>query len=141
TFSIQSGPGSFVGGVNTCTTIGATGDCTVQITSSTAGPTPAPAGNDVTLARVALHRETGDANVRELSDANKVWQQPDANIQITPANATNPVNTNHTLTCHVNVSHHSATLFPYTTLFRSTFSIQSGPGSFVGGVNTCTTIG
>ena len=35
TFSKVSGPGSFVGAVNTCTTIGTTGSCTVQITSAT----------------------------------------------------------------------------------------------------------
>jgi hypothetical protein len=140
TFSIVSGPGSFVGGVNTCTTIAATGSCTVQITSSTAGTTVVRAATDVTVSGVVLHRQTGDGHVGDSVDAQKLWFVPDANIQISPATATNPTGTTHVLTGHVNVAPDGSTFSnaPAGTLI--TFSIVSGPGSFVGGVNTCTTI-
>jgi len=140
TFSIVSGPGSFVGGVNTCTTIGTTGSCTVQITSATAGTTVIHASTDVTVGGVSLHRET-DGTGTNSGNAQKTWVAPDANIQISPASATDPVGDNHTLTGHVNISTDSVTFTnaPAGTLI--TFSIVSGPGSFVGGVNTCTTIG
>src|SRR5262249_36051008 len=59
TGTIVSGPGSFVGG-NTCTTIGATGDCQLTITSSTTGTTVVKAATDVVVGGVSLHRETGD---------------------------------------------------------------------------------
>jgi hypothetical protein len=61
----------------------------------------------------------------------------DANIQITPANATNPVGTNHVLTITVNAVGGTIDAGPHT----ATASIVSGPGSFVGGVNTCTYTG
>jgi len=48
TLSKVSGPGSFVGGVNTCTTIGVTGSCTVPITATTAGTTVINATTTVT---------------------------------------------------------------------------------------------
>ena len=57
----------------------------------------------------------------------------DANIQITPATADNPVGTNHVLTITVNVNLGTATIdAPARTAI--TYSIVSGPGSFVGGV-------
>src|SRR5262249_54096493 len=76
TFSIVSGPGSFVGGVNTCTTVAATGSCTVQITSNVGGTTVVRAATDVTVSGVQLHRETGDGHVGDSSDANKLWVPP-----------------------------------------------------------------
>ena len=137
-FSIASGPGSFVGGVSSCNTIGSTGSCTVQITSATPGTTVVKAATDVTVTGVVLHRETGDGLPGDSANAQKTWV--DANIQITPATATNPLNTNHTLTGHVNVNSGSGFVnAPDGTLI--TFTIQSGPGSFVGGLNTCTTAG
>ena len=51
-----------------------------------------------------------------------------ANIQITPANANNPVNTNHVLTITVNALGGTIDAGPHT----ATASIVSGPGSFVG---------
>src|SRR5262245_7541192 len=64
-------------------------------------------------------------------NANKVWVN--ANIQITPANDTNAVNTNHVLTITVNAIGGTIDAGPHT----ATASIVSGPGSFVG-PNTCT---
>jgi uncharacterized repeat protein (TIGR01451 family) len=66
-------------------------------------------------------------------------QVVDANIQITPASAVNPVSTNHTLTAHVNVNNGAGFVSaPQATTI--TFSIVSGPGSFAG-PNICTTAG
>ena len=59
-----------------------------------------------------------------------------ANIQITPANATNPIGTNHVLTITVNALNGTIDAGPHT----ATASIVSGPGSFVGSP-TCTYTG
>jgi hypothetical protein len=72
-FSIVSGPGSFVDGANTCTTIGTTGSCAVQITSPTPGTTVVRATTDVGVAGQTLHRATGDANAGDSADAAKNW--------------------------------------------------------------------
>src|SRR5262249_44267364 len=72
----------------------------------------------------------------------------DANIQITPANDTNPVNTPHVLTAHVNVNAGAGAGFvnaPDGTVI--TFAILSGPGTpnpptsctTTGGTGSCTT--
>ncbi|HXL44340.1 MAG TPA: hypothetical protein VN960_09815, partial [Gaiellaceae bacterium] len=63
----------------------------------------------------------------------------DANIQLTPATATNRVGTNHVLTCHINVNdgNGSANAPAGTTC---TGAIVSGQGSFVGS-NQCATVG
>ena len=77
----------------------------------------------------------GGATVLASNGACEPLQVVDANIQITPPTATNPVGTNHTLTGHVNVN--SGTGFvnaPDGTTID--FAIMSGPGSFVGGVNS-----
>ena len=139
-FSILSGPGSFVGGVSSCNTTGGTGSCTVQITSAVTGTTVVRASTNVTVGGVSLTRATGDANVGDSADAQKLWQFRDANIQISPLTATNPVGTNHTLTGHVNVNSGSGFVnAPDGTTIN--FSIASGPGSFVGGVSSCNTTG
>src|SRR5262249_24679138 len=97
-FAILSGPGSFVGGVCTCTTSGGTGSCTVQITSGTAGTTVIRDSTTVSVGGISLSRSSGDGHAGDSADAQKVWINPDANIQITPATAVNAVGTNHTLT-------------------------------------------
>jgi hypothetical protein len=124
-FVIVSGPGSFVGGVDSCTTSGGTGSCTVQITSATVGTTVVKATTDVTVSGVTLHRET-DGTGANSGPASKNWV--DANINITPANAENPVGTNHVLTITVNAL--GGTIDPGS--HTATASIVSGPGSFVG---------
>src|SRR5262249_32966856 len=114
------------GGVDSCTTSGGTGSCTVQITSTSTGTTVVRAATDVTVSGVPLHRETGDGLPGDSADAQKVWV--DANIQITPSNATNPIGTNHVLTITVNALNGTIDAGPHT----ATASIVSGPGSFVG---------
>ena len=59
-------------------------------------------------------------------NASKLWVN--ANIQITPATATNPVGTNHVLTITINALGGTIDAGPHT----ATASIVSGPGSFVG---------
>jgi uncharacterized repeat protein (TIGR01451 family) len=71
--------------------------------------------------------------------ANCISLQVDANIQITPAAATNPPGTTHTLTGHVNVNSGGGFVnAPNGTTIN--FTIVSGPGSFVG-PSSCQTAG
>jgi hypothetical protein len=143
TASIVSGPGSFVGSP-TCTYTGgaATASCTVTITSSVAGTTVISATSNIPVNGVSITRTTGTA-VNTASggsdNAQKLWVQPDANIQITPATATNPVNTDHVLTCHINTSPDSVTYSNAPDGTVCTVTIISGPGTPVS--QTCTTTG
>jgi hypothetical protein len=75
------------------------------------------------------------------SSVDAVKRFVDANIQITPPTAQNPVNTTHTLTGHVNVNAGLGAGYvnaPDGTTIN--FSIVSGPGGFVG-PSSCTTSG
>src|SRR6185436_12288548 len=72
-FTIVSGPGSFVGGVNSCATVGTTGSCTVQITSATTGTTVVRATTDVNVGGLTLHRATADGKAGDSADATKNW--------------------------------------------------------------------
>jgi len=60
-------------GPSSCTTVGATGSCTVTISSPTPGDTSIHATTDVTVETVALHRETGDGHPGDSADAIKHW--------------------------------------------------------------------
>ena len=130
--SLVSGSvGSFVGGVNTCTYTAASPTCTVVITSATTGTSVVHAATTVSVNGQSIARATSTAvntTAGGSLDASKLWV--DANIQITPATATNAVNTNHTLTISV-----AGLLDPGT--YTATASIFSGPGSFVGS-SSCT---
>ena len=88
-FSILSGPGSFVGGVTSCATVGTTGSCTVQITSPTPGTTVVRAKTDVVVSGVTLHRETGDGKAGDSADASKNWG--DDTVRTDILNASNVV--------------------------------------------------
>src|SRR4029079_8414915 len=133
--SILSAPGSFVG-PNTCTYTGgaATATCTVTITSAVTGTSVVSATSDIPAIGKTITRTTNTAvntAAGGSGNASKVWVN--ANIQITPANATNAVGTNHVLTITINAINGTIDAGPHT----ATASIVSGPGSFVGGVNTC----
>src|SRR5262249_14899158 len=133
---IASGPGSFVGPTS-CTTAGGTGSCTAVITSTTTGTTVVKAATDVRALGQGVHRETGDGLPGDSPKAQET--RGEANIQISPATATNPTGTNHTLTGHVNVNPGTGFVnAPDGTVI--TFAIISGPGNFVGS-NTCATTG
>jgi hypothetical protein len=146
TASIVSGPGSFVGSPS-CTYTGgaATASCTVTITSSTPGTTVVSATSNIPVNGVTITRTTGTAaNTASggSGNASKTWV--DANIQITPATASNPTGTNHTLTGHVNVNPGTGFVnAPDGTVI--TFSLTNAGGAtadFVpAGANTCTTSG
>ena len=135
TATITSGPGSFVGG-NTCTYSGgsASASCTMVITSATAGTTAVSATSNIPVDGDGSLSRTTDGTAGSSGPAQMNWV--DANIQIAPATATNPVGTNHTLTITVNTSGGTIAAGGGT----ATASIASGPGSFVG-ANTCTYTG
>src|SRR5262249_18093772 len=128
TADIHSRLGSCAAG-NTCTSTagGASASCMVVKSSAPPGtllsfPTRRSSDlNDGTVMR------TTDGTAGNGSPASKTWV--DANIHITPAAATNAVNTNHTLTITVNAVNGTIDAAGGT----ATASISSGPGSFVGG--------
>jgi hypothetical protein len=88
-FSIVSGPASFVG-ANTCTTSRGTGSCTATVTSSVTGTTVVRASTNVTVLGQSLHRETNDSNVGDGLDASKVWQNPPPCVLGYPDASNNP---------------------------------------------------
>src|SRR5262249_18007633 len=95
TATIVSGPGS-VAGPNTGTHTGgaATASCTVTITSATPGVTVVSATSDIPVNGVVITRTTGTAqNTASGGSGNASKNWVDANIQITPGSATNPVGT------------------------------------------------
>jgi hypothetical protein len=76
-----SGPGSFVGGVNTCTYTGGsnTASCTVVITSAVAGTTVVSATSDIPTSAGVLTRTTNTAiNTAQggSGNASKIWIAP-----------------------------------------------------------------
>src|SRR5262245_7689892 len=138
TATIESGPGSFIGS-NSCTYTGggATASCTVTITSAATGRTVLSATSDIPVNGQTITRTRRSADLTAAGgsgNANKVWVN--ANIQISPATATNPIGTNHVLTITVNALNGTIDAGPHT----ATDSIVSGPGSFVGS-STCTYTG
>src|SRR5262249_60512272 len=114
------------------------GSCTVQITSVSPSVTVVRGSTMVPVTALLRTRESGDGNPGDSPNAQKNWV--DANIQITPATASNAIGTNHTLTGHVNVNDGTGFVnAPAGTVIS--FSILSGPFSFVGGISSCTTVG
>ena len=100
---------------------------------STAGKVTRSRDGDADDQRATITVST-DGVAAELGDAVKTFV--DANIQITPATATNPIGTNHVLTVTVNAVGGLLDAGQHT----ATASIVSGPGSFVGSP-TCTYTG
>src|SRR5262249_6981542 len=118
------------------------GSCTVVINSPTAGTTTVHASTDVGVAGVTLHRETNGAGANS-GDAQKVWVNPQANIQISPLQATNPVGTNHTLTGHVNVAPDGVNFVnaPDGTVINFSLTNAGGATATFVGPSSCTTAG
>lgn len=133
-FTAASGPGTFDS--PTCTTSGGTGSCTDGLTSATPGVTIVNASTDVIVDGVLLHRTT-DGTAGNSGPATKTWV--DANIQISPLTATDPINDQHTLTGHVNINTGTGGYVnaPDGTVIN--FAIASGPGSL--SAPSCTTSG
>src|SRR5262249_19291422 len=107
-----SGPGGFPPPANSvsCNYTGPAGgaalaSCTVTLTSATTGKTVVNASSDIRVEGQTIRRATSTAADTAACapatclDASKKWV--DAWIEITPANATNPVGTNHVLTITV----------------------------------------
>jgi len=79
--SIVSGPGSFVGGVNTCNYTGgaATASCTVVITSAVAGTTVVSATSNIAVSGQTITRTTNTAvntAAGGSGNASKTWEAP-----------------------------------------------------------------
>ncbi|HXL44847.1 MAG TPA: hypothetical protein VN960_12415, partial [Gaiellaceae bacterium] len=87
----------------TCTngTTDVNGQCTITFTSPTAGKVTGHASATLEIGGGATVTVATDGVAPNSGDAVKTFV--DANIQITPATAINPVGTNHTLAGHVNV--------------------------------------
>jgi Bacterial Ig-like domain (group 3) len=143
-FSLTNANGAtaaFVG-PSSCTTAGGTGSCTVTISSPTAGQTTISDTTTVTVIGVPLTRSSGDGLPGDSANAGKTWV--DANIQVTPASAENPVGTNHTLTGHVNVNDGSGAGFvnaPDGTVISFSLTNAGGASATFVGPSTCTTAG
>src|SRR5262249_42801034 len=101
----DAGGASHTAPTGTCTNAGANtdanGQCTITFTSNSAGTVTGHAtstlsvgGTSITVATTGVAPNGPDA----------VKTFVDANIQISPATAQNPVGTNHVLTLHVNVN-------------------------------------
>jgi hypothetical protein len=117
-------------------TTNASGQCTVTFTSATAGTVTGHASSMLSVGGIDFTVQT-DGTSPNSGDAVKTFVN--AKISITPANANNPIGTNHVLTLHVDVN--PGTGFVNAPAGTSiTASILSGPGSFVGSP-TCTTVG
>jgi hypothetical protein len=135
--STISGAGSITGG--SCGPSGSTnaaGQCTVVVNSNTAGVAHVTASGTLTINGVSINVATNGYGAHDIQNQ-KTWV--DANIQLTPATATNPVGTNHTLHCHINVNDGTggSTNAPAGTV--CTVNIVSGPGTPAS--QNCTTVG
>jgi len=122
---------------NTCgTTTGNSAACALTINSATTGTFNANASATVTVGGVTLTRSTsGNAGPGGSGPATKTYV--DAYLQLTPLTASNLVGTNHTITASVFEDPGTGAGLAGNVLVK--FSIQAGPGSFVGNVSTCTT--
>jgi uncharacterized repeat protein (TIGR01451 family) len=125
----------------TCTNAGAntnaSGQCTITFTSNSAGKVTAHASSTLAIGGLPFTVST-DGVASNSGDAVKTFV--DANIQITPATAINPISTNHVLTAHVNVNNGSGGFVNAPNGTQISFTIESGPGSFTTS-NPCTTSG
>src|SRR6185369_12035484 len=151
TFSLlnNTAGAAFVGGVNTCTTTGGTGQCSVQINTSTAGGVDIHATTTFNVLTVSLTRATGTGGLNS-ADAHKTYVN--AQIDVSPLTATNAVNSPHTITATVQQDDgipaagggDGVTGFapaPNGTLVTFSLLNNTAGAAFVGGVNTCTTAG
>lgn len=86
--------------IDSCLTVGTTGQCSVTIVSSTAGSVDIHAQTEFDVSGVTLFRETdGDGNNSD--DANKIFV--DASIEIDPLQDVNNINSEHVFTITVTI--------------------------------------
>ena len=133
-FTKVSGPGSL--SAATCNTVGTTGECSITLNSTAPGVTTLRASTSVDVGGLTLSRATADGHTGDSADAVKTFV--DANIQITPPSAINPVGKNHTLTGHVNVN--SGSDFVNAPDGTAISFVLTGAGAFVG-PSSCSTTG
>jgi len=112
------------------------GQCTITFVSNTAGTVTGHASATLTINEATITVQT-NGTAGNSPDAVKTFV--DANIQISPASAVNPVGTNHTLVGHVNVNAGSGGFVNAPAGTTISFAL-SGAGSFVG-PSSCTTVG
>jgi uncharacterized repeat protein (TIGR01451 family) len=127
----------------TCTQGGgntnASGQCTITFNSNTAGTVTAHATSTLSIGSPATSVTVAtDGTGQNSGDAVKTYV--DANIQITPATANNPVGANHVFTAHVNINTGNGEFVNAPAGTSISFAIVSGPGSFTT-ANPCTTVG
>jgi uncharacterized repeat protein (TIGR01451 family) len=127
-------------GNSTCDNAGANtdanGQCTITFTSPTAGRVTGHAFASLAIGGATVTAQTNGGGGSS-SDAVKTFV--DANIQINPPFATNPLKTNHVLTGHVNVNDGGGGGFVNAPIGTTIdFTKVSGPSTFVG-PSSCTT--
>jgi uncharacterized repeat protein (TIGR01451 family) len=116
----------------------ASGQCTITFSSNTAGKVTGHAKSTLSVAGSAAFTVQTDGVAPNSGDAVKTFV--DANIQISPLSAINPVGKNHTLTGHVNVNTGSGSYTNAPDGTTISFSLLSGPATFVG-ASSCQTSG
>jgi uncharacterized repeat protein (TIGR01451 family) len=138
-FTTVNGTGTL--SANSCTTAGASGECSITLNSTSPGSTTLHASVSVGVGGLTLSRATADAKPGDSGDAVKTFV--DANIQITPPAANNPIGKNHTLIGHVNVNAGSGGYVNAPNGTTISFSVTNAGGasaSFVG-PSSCQTSG
>src|SRR5262249_37204690 len=111
--------------------------CAVPFFSTTAGTVTGHASATLSVGGLPLTVAT-DGVAPNSPDAVKTFV--DANVQVTPASAQNPVGTTHTVTGHVNVNTGGAAGYVNAPDGTTITFFLSGPGSFAG-PTSCTTSG
>ena len=129
----------------TCTTAGpntdAAGQCTITFTSPTPGKVTGNASWTGSLGTPTPFTVTTNGTGGSSGPAVKTFV--DANIQITPQTAANPIGTDHTLTIHVNVNAGGGSFAnaPAGTAVTASLTNAGGATAAFVGPNTCTTVG
>jgi hypothetical protein len=128
TFTLVSGPGAL--SATSCATVGATGSCSVTLSSSAVGVTVVGAATSVDVQGVVLARST-DGQGANSGNLTKRWI--DGFITITPERAENPLNEEHVFTVTVTAIPSGATPVTFGSI---TTSLSPRPGTVA---STCDT--
>ncbi len=136
TFSLPTNTAgaTFVSG-NTCTTNSPSGQCSVTITTNTAGLVEAQATSTFTVGGVSLTRTT-ESSAGSSANADKTYV--DARITLSPLTATNKVGDPHVITATVEQNDGSGWVAATGKLVTFSLPTNTAGATFVSG-NTCTT--
>ena len=126
---------------DTCTTAGTTGECSIRLNATTPGATTLHASSTLGVGGLTLSRATADSKPGDSGDAVKTFV--DANMQITPPAANNPIGKNHTLIGHVNVNAGSGGYVnaPDGTTISFSVTNTGGASAVFVGASSCQTSG